>query len=64
VGLDVRDAEAGGCGDANLLAHHCRTVLDGLGPVGGNDHSDAEYLDLNAVPARVALLAGLVSHLR
>ena len=60
VGVDVRAVETGGCGDANLLAQHCATVLDGLGPVGGSDHGEAEYLDLTTVPARVALLAGLV----
>jgi glutamate carboxypeptidase len=61
VGVDVRAAVTGGCGDANLLAAHCDAVLDGLGPVGGGDHGEAEYLDLTTVPARVALLAGLVA---
>ena len=61
VGVDVRAVVTGGCGDANLLAGHCDTVLDGLGPVGGGDHGEAEYLDLTTVPARVALLAGLVA---
>lgn len=60
VGVDVRAVVTGGCGDANLLARHCDTVLDGLGPVGGGDHGEAEYLDLTTVPARVALLAGLL----
>lgn len=45
----------------HLLARHC--VLDGLGPVGGHDHGEPEYLDLATVPARVALLAGLVTRL-
>ncbi len=63
VGVDVRAVETGGCGDANLLAEHCDTVLDGLGPVGGGDHGPDEYLDLTTVPARVALLAGLLVRL-
>jgi len=61
VGVDVRAVVTDGCGDANLLAGHCDTVLDGLGPVGGGDHGEAEYLGLTTVPARVALLAGLVA---
>lgn len=61
VGVPVRGAVTGGCGDANLLAQHCDAVLDGLGPVGGGDHGEAEYLDLTTVPARVALLAGLLA---
>jgi glutamate carboxypeptidase len=61
VGVEVRSVVTGGCGDANLLARHCDAVLDGLGPVGGHDHGEAEYL--TTVPARVALLAGLVGRL-
>jgi glutamate carboxypeptidase len=61
LGVDVRHTVTGGCGDANLLALHCDAVLDGLGPVGGNDHSSDEYLDLASVPSRVALLAGLIA---
>ncbi len=63
VGVDVRSVVTGGCGDANLLALHCDAVLDGLGPVGGHDHGEAEYLDLTTVPARVALLAGLLTRI-
>ncbi|WP_238448676.1 hypothetical protein [Micromonospora sp. 4G55] len=50
----------GGCADANLLAEAGATVLDGLGPVGGDDHSPAEWLDMDSVVPRVALLAGLI----
>ncbi|MDG6109567.1 M20/M25/M40 family metallo-hydrolase [Dactylosporangium aurantiacum] len=60
IGVPVRDAATGGCADANLLAAAGLAVLDGLGPVGGNDHSSDEWLDLASVPDRVALLAGLV----
>lgn len=60
IGVPVRDAATGGCADANLFAAAGLAVLDGLGPVGGNDHSSDEWLDLASVPDRVALLAGLV----
>jgi glutamate carboxypeptidase len=60
LGLTVTDAATSGCADANLLAASGRAVLDGLGPVGGGDHGPDEWLDLDSVVPRVALLAGLI----
>ena len=57
TGVPVRFAATGGSADANLLARNGLPVLDGLGPVGGDDHSPAEWLDLASVTPRVALLA-------
>ena len=34
--------------------------LDGLGPIGGNDHAPAEYLDVDSIVPRTTLLAGLL----
>ena len=34
--------------------------LDGLGPIGGNDHSPAEYLDVDSIVPRTTMLAGLL----
>jgi glutamate carboxypeptidase len=34
--------------------------LDGLGPIGGNDHSPAEYLDVESIVPRTTMLAGLL----
>jgi acetylornithine deacetylase/succinyl-diaminopimelate desuccinylase-like protein len=34
--------------------------IDGLGPIGGMDHSPAEYLEVASVVPRTALLAGLL----
>jgi glutamate carboxypeptidase len=36
-------------------------VLDGLGPVGGNDHSPREYIDIDSIVPRTALLALLMT---
>ncbi|MFI6131491.1 M20/M25/M40 family metallo-hydrolase [Micromonospora sp. NPDC051141] len=63
LGVPVSHTATGGCADANLLAEAGATVLDGLGPVGGADHSPGEWLDLDSVVPRVALLAGLVDAL-
>lgn len=52
-----------GAADANLLAAEGIAVLDGLGPVGGDDHSLTEWLDLTSVVPRITLLAGLMVEL-
>ncbi len=61
LGFDVRDAATGGASDANPVAGMGVPTLDGLGPVGGADHSSAEWLDLDSVVPRMALLAGLIA---
>jgi glutamate carboxypeptidase len=37
-------------------------VLDGLGPVGGRDHTPAEYGVVSSIPPRAGLLAALIIH--
>jgi glutamate carboxypeptidase len=34
--------------------------LDGLGPIGGMDHSPAEYLEVASIVPRTTLVAGLL----
>ncbi|MEP6758326.1 MAG: M20 family metallopeptidase [Actinomycetota bacterium] len=58
--FDLRDAATGGMSDANTIAAAGVPVIDGLGPVGGDDHAPAEWLDLDSVVPRTALLAGLI----
>lgn len=60
LGVTLGGASTGGVSDANVVAALGVPVLDGLGPIGGDDHSPSEWLDLASVPERVALLAGLV----
>jgi glutamate carboxypeptidase len=61
LGFDVSDASTGGASDANTVAAAGTATLDGLGPVGGDDHSPDEWVDLASVEPRVALLAGLIA---
>ncbi|MFJ9352510.1 M20 family metallopeptidase [Streptomyces sp. NPDC101237] len=61
LGLSIGAAATGGVGDANLIAGVGVPVLDGLGPVGGGDHSPHEWLDTTTVVTRVALLASLIA---
>ncbi len=61
LGFAVDDAATGGASDANTTAGMGVPTLDGLGPVGGNDHSPLEYLELDSVVPRVTLLAALLA---
>ena len=61
LGFEVNDAATGGASDANPVAGSGIPTLDGLGPIGGADHSPGEWLDLESVVPRIALLAGLIA---
>jgi glutamate carboxypeptidase len=60
LGFEVADASTGGASDANTTAGLGVASLDGLGPIGGNDHAPAEYLDLESIVPRTTMLAGLL----
>lgn len=60
LGFEVADASTGGASDANTTAGMGIPSLDGLGPIGGNDHAPAEYLDIDSIVPRTTLLAGLL----
>jgi glutamate carboxypeptidase len=63
LGLSFGATATGGVGDANTIAGTGVPTLDGLGPVGGADHTPEEWLDVSTVPVRVALLASLIADL-
>lgn len=60
LGFELHDAATGGASDANTTAALGVPTLDGLGPVGGDDHSVDEWLDLDSIVPRTTLLAGLI----
>jgi glutamate carboxypeptidase len=60
LGFDLHDAATGGASDANTTAGLGVPTLDGLGPVGGDDHSPTEYLELESVVPRTTLVAALM----
>lgn len=60
LGFELRDALTGGASDANTTTAAGLPTLDGLGPVGGDDHSADEWLDLTSVVPRTTLLAALI----
>ena len=52
----------GGGSDGNFTAAIGVPTLDGLGAVGGGAHADHEYVLVDTMPERAALIAGLVRH--
>ncbi|MFN8473053.1 MAG: M20 family metallopeptidase [Anaerolineae bacterium] len=60
TGFRVGENLSGGVSDANYCAAQGVPTLDGLGPVGGQDHSPAEYLEVESIVPRVAMLARLL----
>jgi len=63
LGFELRDATTGGASDANTTSAAGLPTLDGLGPIGGDDHSVDEWLDLGSVVPRTTLLAGLMARI-
>jgi glutamate carboxypeptidase len=61
LGFELRDASTGGASDANTTSAAGVPTLDGLGPIGGDDHGPREWIDLSSVVPRVSLLAGMIS---
>ncbi len=61
TGIEARWVDAGGASDANHMAPTGIAVCDGMGPSGGGAHSDKEYLDVDSIEPRIAMLAKLLS---
>jgi len=63
IGLSLGTGGNGGASES-ALSHEAGTpALDGLGPVGGNFHTDKEWVDLNSVTPRLYLLTKLIMDL-
>jgi glutamate carboxypeptidase len=60
LGFEVRDAATGGASDANTTAALGVPSLDGLGPIGGMDHSPEEWLDATSIVPRTTLFAAML----
>jgi glutamate carboxypeptidase len=60
LGLSLARGGNGGASESALAAEAGVPALDGLGPVGGGFHSDAEYLELRSLTPRLYLLAALL----
>lgn len=63
MGITLGEAFVGGASDGNFTAALGVPTLDGLGAIGEGAHSPRENVVLNSLPARAALLAGLLANL-
>ncbi|WP_337090738.1 M20 family metallopeptidase [Proteus terrae] len=63
LGLDIEDISTGGGSDASFTAGVGTPSVDGLGPIGGYQHSDKEYIDLPSLTERTALFANILKRL-
>lgn len=61
--LKIKDVQTGGTSDGNYISEAGIPTLDGLGPIGGLDHSPDEYIEANSIVSRTALLAGFIVEL-
>lgn len=62
VGLDLVEGSTGGASDANFVSPLGIPVLDGLGPLGDHAHSPEEYVIIETLAERAALLAALLQN--
>jgi glutamate carboxypeptidase len=56
MGVELVQGMSGGASDGNITSLHTATV-DGLGPVGDGAHAEHEYVDIDKLLERTALLA-------
>lgn len=63
LGLKIQDAGSGGASDANTTSALGIPTLDGLGAGGGLAHNPGEFIELDYLPKRIALVMGLVRRL-
>jgi glutamate carboxypeptidase len=61
VGHEFGESITGGVSDGSWTAWSGVPTLDGLGPVGGLDHTPAEYAELASFATRAGVVAGLVA---
>ncbi len=60
LGFPLKGAATGGASDVSQAVHAGTPGLDGLGPIGGLDHSPDEYILLSSIVPRTTLLAKLL----
>ncbi|HEX7733906.1 MAG TPA: M20 family metallopeptidase [Ktedonobacteraceae bacterium] len=63
LGLDIQDVGTGGASDANTTSWAGAPTLDGLGTGGGLAHNPDEYVELDYLPRRIALVMRLIKRL-
>jgi glutamate carboxypeptidase len=60
LGFTLQEGSTGGASDGNFTSALGIPTLDGLGAIGGGAHSIGEWVDIESMPQRAALVAGLI----
>jgi glutamate carboxypeptidase len=63
LGITLRGEPTGGASDGNTTAGLGLPTLDGLGLVGGLAHNSGEYVEIDSIAPRIALLMGILRRL-
>ncbi len=63
VGQDLQEGSTGGASDGNFTAALGVPTLDGLGTVGLGAHQVDEHIEVDQLPWRTALVAGLIERI-
>jgi len=63
IGIDVTDTATGGASDASFTSVAGVPTIDGLGPIGGDAHTEKEYLEIPSFIERTELLANVIEKL-
>jgi glutamate carboxypeptidase len=63
LGFELGEGSTGGGSDGNFTAALGVPTLDGLGAVGDGAHALNEHVEVESLPARAALIAGLLASL-
>jgi glutamate carboxypeptidase len=64
LGQTLDEGSTGGGSDGNFTAALGVPTLDGLGALGDGAHALHEHVDLDSLPDRAALVAGLIASIR
>ncbi len=63
IGIDIKETYVSGGSDGNFCSYYC-PVIDGLGPVGGGAHADNEFIFIDSIPERAALIYQFIMDLK
>jgi glutamate carboxypeptidase len=64
LGQELGEGGTGGGSDGNFTAALGVATLDGLGAIGDGAHALHEHVDIESLPERAALVAGLISRIK
>lgn len=64
MGHHLQEGSTGGASDGNFTASFGVPTLDGLGTIGLGAHQVDEHIEINQLPWRTALVAGLIERIR